>query len=258
MILSSIKNKNIYNQRFYDSLYDQKSIFEQEKKKNYVVLSKIGNNFFKRGRKVLDVGCGVGIFGSILIEKFKLKVYGLEISEAAIRKSRGMGIDTRFGNIDLKWPYRSRFFDIVSGNQIIEHIINPDHFLTEARRLLKKNGLLILSTPNLSAWFNRIIFLFGYHPFFSEASTVDKTVGLGFTRKITPNRKPLGHIRVLSVRAIRDLLDMHGFELISIKGMEVEYLPGFMRIFDKFFSLFASFASEIVLVAKKKGAHPML
>ena len=53
---------------------------------------------------------------------------------------------------------------------MIEHLYNPDHMLEECRRVLKPGGLLIISTPNLQAWYNRILFLFGVQPIFYEVS----------------------------------------------------------------------------------------
>lgn len=113
-------------------------------------------------------------------------------------------------------------------------------------------GTLILTTPNLANWFNRILFLFGYQPFFLEASTVDKTVGLKFTRRLTSNRMPVGYVSCFTKKAIEDLLNLHGFENIKIIGGKVDCLPKFMEPFDSLMSFFPALSSDMIIIAKFK------
>ena len=117
---------------------------------------------------------------------------------------------------------------------------------------LKKDGYFYISTPNLASWFNRVIFLFGYQPFFTEISNEDKTLGLKFTQAFTKNRAPLGHIRVFTLKGLIDLLEYHGFVIMNKYGGKIEYLPRFMKPFDKFFSNFPYLASDLFVVARKK------
>src|SRR3989344_5745663 len=119
-------------------------------------------------------------------------------------------IKAKFGDAEKKWDYPDGYFDIVIMSHIIEHVVNPDHLLSEARRVLKRKGLVIINTPNLAAWFNRILLLFGFQPFFTEVSSLDKTLGLKFTRKLTPYTNPLGHLRVFTGGALKDIMEMHG------------------------------------------------
>jgi len=135
---------------------------------------------------------------------------------------------------------------------VIEHVLGTDDLVLEAKRVLKENGLLIISTPNLSNWFNRIIFLFGFQPFFTEVSLKDKTFGLSFTRGMSVNRETLGHLRVFTLRALRDLLNYYGFKTNFIRGGNLYYLPKFMKPIDKFFSFFPGVASDLIVVAKRE------
>lgn len=47
--------------------------------------------------------------------------------------------------------------------RVIEHLINPDNAISEAYRVLKPGGFLIIATPNQASWVNRVLLLFG-HP----------------------------------------------------------------------------------------------
>ena len=116
----------------------------------------------------------------------------------------------------------------------------------------KKGGLFIITTPNLASWFNRIIFLFGFQPFYTEISIKDKTLGLKFTRGLTKNRETVGHIRVFTLKGLIDLLEYYKFKIVSIKGGSIYYLPSFMKPFDNFFSRFPSLAGDLMVVAIKQ------
>lgn len=97
--------------------------------------------------KVLDIGCG--------------------------KESRDLGYGTTIG-IDLiggdvigdmcRLPFKDNSFDCAVANHSIEHTDKPREMLSEARRVLKNKGLLLINAPNLGAWFNRLLLLFGQEP----------------------------------------------------------------------------------------------
>lgn len=227
---------------------------EYEVKKQQQVdhlLEKIKDFHTPRGARVLDAGCGVGLFGAEFNRRFRASVYGFDFTESSVVLAKQKGIKAEVADIDLKWPYENSYFDVVLGIQIIEHVFNTDNFFAESNRVLIKGGILIVSTPNLAAWYNRIIFLFGYQPFFTEVSTVDKTLGLDITRKLTSNRETLGHLRIFTLRALEDILKMYEFEILKKIGGEISYLPLAMKPFDAFFANFPSLASDLIIIARK-------
>lgn len=130
--------------------------------------------------------------------------------------------------------------------------VDPDKMILQAKRVLKKNGKLIIWTPNLAAWFNRLIILFGMQPFFTEVSTKDKTVGMHYLSAFNPMKNPIGHIRVFTLPALEDILKLHGFKITYITGSLFLSLPKPLLFFDKLFSYFPSLASTIAVVAEKQ------
>lgn len=234
----------IYNDAFYNTLR-----LNDAKK----LLSEISSlKLFKKNGSVLDIGCGTGELGSLIQQKYGGVVYGLDINETAVKRASRNGVRAKIGNVEEKWPFSNNSMDSVLCVQMIEHLVNPDFFLLETKRVLRKNGTVIITTPNLAAWFNRILLFLGFQPFFTEVSTIDKTLGLSFTRNLTPNRMPMGHLRCFTLKALKELLELHGFEIIAIQGSAVNYLPKYMKIFDRPISSIASLASDLVVVAKKK------
>jgi len=83
--------------------------------------------------------------------------------------------------------------------ETIEHISNTDLLLEEIRRVLKKNGIGIVTTPNLVSFFNRVLFLFGkllagYH--LSQKYIVNRP----FLKNRKNPFKGKGHIKLFTSR----------------------------------------------------------
>lgn len=110
-------------------------------------------------------------------------------------------------------------WDVVLANHIIEHLDNPDCFLRECHKVMRNGTILDIGTPNLVAWFNRILFLFGYVPHSVELS---KQFNIG--KAFGWNNEGLGgHIYVYTPQALADLLSKHGFKVYSITGEASTY-----------------------------------
>lgn len=240
-------NTKYPHQKYYSSSYGNKTGASMAKKGDNAVRSRIKEISFSPNKKVLDVACGISTLG----KTFSNEIYGFDMNPKAVRTSQKNGIKARLGNVEERWEYPDNYFDIVIASHIIEHVINPDQLILEAKRVLKKDGLFIIATPNLAAWFNRILLFFGVQPFFTEVSTIDKTLGLKFTRKLTKLRSPLGHLRIFTTGSLTDILSLHGFKILKTSGVEFIAFPPILRFVDKFFNHIPTLASTIVIVGKK-------
>jgi ubiquinone/menaquinone biosynthesis C-methylase UbiE len=101
-----------------------------------------------RGKKILDLGCGTGIYTKILKKK-GAKVQGIDISPKMIEfaKQYVKGVDFKVGSA-YKLPYKSGTFDIVLASLVVHYFGNLDKAFKEIRRVLKKNGVFIFSSDN--------------------------------------------------------------------------------------------------------------
>lgn len=118
--------------------------------------------------------------------------------------------------------FKGNYFDLIFSNQVLEHVIYPEKCLHECRRVIKKNGTMILTTPNLASWQNRFLLLFGYHPTNYTVSSEFKN--LGFPRFIKKNNL-YDHPRVFTLRALKEILEKTGFRILDLKVINHTY-PG--------------------------------
>jgi len=90
--------------------------------------------------KTLDVGCGNKPYEKLFSSS---KYIGLEIDSENNRKSKKADY---FYQGD-KFPFPDKDFDSVISNEVLEHIFNPDVFLSEINRVLKDEGILLITVP---------------------------------------------------------------------------------------------------------------
>ncbi|MGH2870712.1 MAG: class I SAM-dependent methyltransferase, partial [Solirubrobacteraceae bacterium] len=152
-------------------------------------------------------------------------------------------------NLEEGIPYPDDSFDVVSAGEVIEHIYDPDRLLREARRILRPGGHVVLTTPNLQAWYNRALFVAGIQPIFYETSTKSSDIGAGPLKKFKLDSAPVGHVRVFNRTALLDLLASESFRTVDVRGSEFERLPGAIARMDRWFSRLPSLASNLVVLA---------
>src|SRR3989338_8378135 len=103
----------------------------------------------KKG-KILDIGCGGGVLTEALPYYFpKTAIYGCDISKTAILLARKRNKSKIHYDVikKNKLPYVDNFFDLCTVFDVIEHVPDPQQFLSEIRRVLKPRGLFFLVVP---------------------------------------------------------------------------------------------------------------
>ncbi len=123
----------------------KKSIKTNRKGRYYKILDLV-----PRDKYGLDYGCGWGAFTTLVAEKNN-KIVGLDLSENEINICKNVWAE--ISNVDFtNAPIESlpkKEFDFVISNQVIEHTHNPGTYLNEINRVLRMEGNLIISLPNI-------------------------------------------------------------------------------------------------------------
>lgn len=214
----------------------------------------------KPGAKVLDCGCWDGAntlkYGKIIGTK---EVYGIEINKLKAKEAEKKGVKVKVGNLNEKLPFQSNAFDAVVAYHVIEHLVNARGFAAEINRVLKKNGYVVIGTPNLASWHNILALLIGVQPFSgptimpnyeSEVSVV-KNMNKKRLKEVFSDEEAesLEHIKIMTLKALISLLKANKFRIENAKGFG--YYPLF-PLLSKPLSLLDPYHSHYVIVKARK------
>lgn len=171
----------------------------------------------KRGKKILDVGTGIGII-PVALNKIGIESYGTEFfvfpennnemfSIKNIEKLKNIWENNKTKIINAgfndRWPWVENYFDIINSDATIEHLKDPKIFLDKCYRELKTGGYFILSTPNLTTLLKRLRFLLGRSPLWPVADLYKD--GENFT----------GHWREYTIKELCYMCKQSGFKIVK-------------------------------------------
>jgi 2-polyprenyl-3-methyl-5-hydroxy-6-metoxy-1,4-benzoquinol methylase len=212
---------------------------EETSKESFLDRLRIIEGYRKNGR-LLDIGCAVGHFLKAARSQ-GWDTHGVEISEFAseyARKNYSLNIIT--GELS-DGNFEDDYFDVVTMWDVIEHLQNPKKDLIEVNRILKSEGILLLTTANMLSF---------------DA----KFLREGWGTIISPP----GHVYYFTVKSFLRLLKETGFEPIDIITIgffadipilrDIAYgirkrFPGFRQRIDR-----TAYGNTIFAVMEKGGS----
>lgn len=191
--------------------------------------------------KLLDIGCFDGTLAcQFMAER---EVYGIEGNIKACKRANEKGVKAFAVDLEKGLPFENEMFDSIIAAEIIEHIYDTDFFLQEIHRILKPQGILVMSIPNLACFANRVKLLFGGYPRYAEY----KAGGAG-------------HIRVYTAPIIRKQLTENNFHVIYLAGcnlplpMHNPYIPRWIKkIAATVGEYFPTISGQVILAGRKKS-----
>jgi len=169
-------------------------------------------NLIKPGKKVLDVGCASGYTAEILVKK-RCQVFGVEIDKKAVREAKKhckRVINADVERID-KLPFPNNYFDVIIYSDILEHLRRPDLVLSNFKKYLADDGLLIVSIPNIARIELRIDLVLGKFDY-QESGILKKD-----------------HLRFFTLSTAKKMLQEAGYKIVKIDytglGSRIKIFP---------------------------------
>ena len=221
------------NKDFYTNLKDDgEDVASICVDKTAFLTKEVGSN-----KKILEVGCNDGYVGWLLLKEGN-DVYGIDMVEEKLLVAQKRGLKVKECDVEKeKFPYPENYFDIVILGDVIEHIFDTDKLLEKCKKVLRKGGKLIITTPNVASLARRIMLLLGINPFLEYSIELPPLKGY----------PAVGHIRYYTEKTLRLQLMHHGFNNIVIQGGTMISMPKFIYGLRRF----ASFFPHLMCTAKK-------
>lgn len=162
--------------------------------------------YVSNGALVLDLGAGAGAFSTRLVH------LGYSVVASDIDPAKWIPNDIPFIRLNIDagiYASLQRQFDAACCLEVIEHVENPWNLLREMRKTIRPGGHLILSTPNITSFFSRLVFLrTGLFHQFSDADL------------------SYGHINPVSAFELQNIANQTGWRILEIRP------GGYLPVFD--------------------------
>ncbi len=126
-------------------------------------------------QRLLDVGCGGGDFAAALKQSGVKEAHGIEIVEQAWRIAREKLDSCLLGNIEeMELPFEDGYFDCITCGDVLEHLREPAAALRKLTRVLRDDGIIIMSLPNVR--FFQVVQMLGEGRWqYADAGILDRT-----------------------------------------------------------------------------------
>lgn len=158
---------------------------------------------FERGKsRFLDIGCGLGYLMDVAHDE-GFQVSGVEFNHVAAERLRSKFVFPVYSGDVL--DFKDKPFDVITLMDVIEHFLDPMASMAHIRNLVKPGGLLVLTTMDCDGF-------------------VSKLLGT----RIEDFRRVREHVFFFTRRALSDMLQKYGFEVVQIKSHGHHFRLGFL------------------------------
>lgn len=157
------------------------------------------------GKSVLEVGSSSGYLTKVLKEK-DTTVDIIEIEKEPFEQAKKIARNSYFGSIEdlsVQGKIKEKY-DVIICADVLEHLVNPGEVLDFLKTKLKKDGVILISIPNVAYWGMRVHLMFSGDFSYHDSGLMDRT-----------------HLRFYSLNNFKDLLKKHGYIVEGIYPAEV-------------------------------------
>jgi 2-polyprenyl-3-methyl-5-hydroxy-6-metoxy-1,4-benzoquinol methylase len=186
-----------------------------------------------QGWRIIDWGGGTGVISAPLSAANEVCVVDCSLEQ--LKVAAGIGRKTCLIKEDGECPAGLKgWADGVLCGEVIEHVVDTDHFLHHINQCMKMGGRLVLTTPNIYNLLTPALWLLDRPPMFAA-------------------RYRSEHVRDFTVKTLRLALQNNGFEVQRIRGTTLLSIPFPMPGGEFLADLFPRLSEQLVAVAVKKA-----
>lgn len=154
----------------------------------------------KTGAKILDIGCGRGVLGGYLRDKYAAKVTGIDIISENITVASHILHQAILGDIEtMDISTLERNFDYIIFSDSLEHLLEPQDVLETIKPLLAPGGNVLIAIPNIRNFRVTVPLLFSDQWEYQDEGLLDRT-----------------HLRFFTQSSICKLLDRCGYQVEAL------------------------------------------
>lgn len=155
-------------------------------------------------KRILEVGCGEGLFAKLLLAGGEKEVWGVELNSEAAQIASQSLTKVYVGAIEnVMNELPGAYFDLIIFNDVLEHLVDPSLVLTGIRQKLNNEGQILASIPNLR--FAKVIYnlLIKKDFTYTEMGILDST-----------------HLRFFTINTIKKLFIESGYDIEFLEGID--------------------------------------
>ncbi|MFC1590540.1 methyltransferase domain-containing protein [Candidatus Omnitrophota bacterium] len=200
----------------YSKMIDKEYLAEESGRRqaSLIILNRIER--FKRRGRILEIGCASGFLLDEARRK-KWAVHGIELSKWAADYAKDkLNLDVVRGSLK-KAGFGEKSFDAIVMLDVLQYMVDPKFTLVEVRRLLKDDGVLYVSTPNISSATSRILRsgwwgIRKFYLYYFTKATLEKMLdACGFkVKRYNP------HVRIFSINHWVKRFEEHSYAMHAI------------------------------------------
>jgi len=208
MYRNPIPTKEELKKYYSFGYYQEYGFKEYAQRKNHIVKYRFEPilSFFKeviinRGllrEKIvsLDIGCALGFFIELL-KKEGWEAKGVEFSDDAAQYAKEkLGLEVYTGSVE-EIGFEDEYFDVITMLDVLEHVVSPNDILKEVNRILKREGLILVTVPNVSG---------------AEVKGIKGLTNFLFAE---------GHIFSFPAHTLKRLFNVNGFSIIGMSSLSI-------------------------------------
>ncbi len=185
-----MKNLGVLDRTYYQKRKNKRSFIYRLNRRTHEVIQAIKQHYLEKPSIIIDLGTADGLMLGKIKEAFSFaQCVGIELSEELLKSNPDKNITLLQGDVNYL-PISDNRSDIVIATAVIEHLQNPKRFLQETIRVLRPDGLLILTSPD---------------PFWEKIATM-----VGHLQKDT-------HLHVMRLPQLKRLFEEVGYTVIEQK-----------------------------------------